>query len=168
MSWFWDIVPVRRWVGKTHWQCIWRRIYIFHDNMSGGADIPLLSVFLSFSRQLHLVKRISVKARQRDGAAEAAAAKWRACVLPLRMQLCDASFGVKSRREVQPEVCGAGRQARVVRKIKENKNNEAALWVLVPCYSVDHCTLKTLMARLTHRICCCANISRGSLSFFLL
>lgn len=27
---------------------LWGLIYIFHDNMSGGADIPLLSVFLSF------------------------------------------------------------------------------------------------------------------------
>lgn len=93
-----------------------------------------LSTFLSFfSRQLHLAKGSSVKARRREWTAEAAeAAKWRACVLPWRMQLCDASVGVKLRREVQPEVCGAARQTREVENIKENKNNDAALWVLVP------------------------------------
>lgn len=80
-----------------------------------------LSFLLSFSRQLHLVKRSSVKARQREWAVEAASAKWRACVLRLRMQLCDASVGVKSRREVQPEVCGAGRQWETEKRIKTMK-----------------------------------------------
>lgn len=124
-----------------------------------------LSFFFSFSRQLHLATRSSVKARRREGAAEAAAAaKWRACVRLLRMQLRDAWVGVKSRREVQPEVCGAGRQTRDVGNTKKNKNDEAALWVSVPHYSVDLCTLK--MAR--HCICCHAKITSGSLACFLL
>lgn len=58
-------------------------IYIFYDNMSGGADISFLSFFLPFSRQPQLVKRIAVKGRRGGGAAAAAAAaKRRACVLP--------------------------------------------------------------------------------------